>query len=247
MKGVILAGGLGSRLLPITKVTNKHLVPVYDQPMIYYPIQTLVEAGIDEILVVTGGEHAGDFLKLLGNGKHLRVKQLEYTYQEGEGGIADALRLAEDFSDGESLCVMLGDNILEGSIAKAAQDFQEQKTGAKVILKEVTDPERFGVARFQNNNPNESIVEILEKPENPPSNFAVTGIYFYDADVFTMCNALTPSQRGELEITDVNNMYLQRGDLTHEFLHGWWTDAGTFESLHRASVLVAQSRESSEG
>lgn len=247
MKGVILAGGLGSRLLPITKVTNKHLVPVYDQPMIYYPIQTLVEAGIDEILVVTGGEHAGDFLKLLGNGKHLGVKQLEYTYQEGEGGIADALRLAEDFSDGESLCVMLGDNILEGSIAKAAQDFQEQKTGAKVILKEVTDPERFGVARFQNNNPNESIVEILEKPENPPSNFAVTGIYFYDADVFTMCNALTPSQRGELEITDVNNMYLQRGDLTHEFLHGWWTDAGTFESLHRASVLVAQSRESSEG
>ena len=247
MKGVILAGGLGSRLLPITKVTNKHLVPVYDQPMIYYPIQTLVEAGIDEILVVTGGEHAGDFLKLLGNGKHLGVKQLEYTYQEGEGGIADALRLAEDFSDGESLCVMLGDNILEGSIAKAAQDFQEQKTGAKVILKEVTDPERFGVARFQNNNPNESIVEILEKPENPPSNFAVTGIYFYDADVFTMCNALTPSQRGELEITDVNNMYLKRGDLTHEFLHGWWTDAGTFESLHRASVLVAQSRESSEG
>ena len=247
MKGVILAGGLGSRLLPITKVTNKHLVPVYDQPMIYYPIQTLVEAGIDEILVVTGGEHAGDFLKLLGNGKHLGVKQLEYTYQEGEGGIADALRLAEDFSDSESLCVMLGDNILEGSIAKAAQDFQEQKTGAKVILKEVTDPERFGVARFQNNNPNESIVEILEKPENPPSNFAVTGIYFYDADVFTMCNALTPSQRGELEITDVNNMYLQRGDLTHEFLHGWWTDAGTFESLHRASVLVAQSRESSEG
>ena len=247
MKGVILAGGLGSRLLPITKVTNKHLVPVYDKPMIYYPIQTLVEAGIDEILVVTGGEHAGDFLKLLGNGKHLGVKQLEYTYQEGEGGIADALRLAEDFSDGESLCVMLGDNILEGSIAKAAQDFQEQKTGAKVILKEVTDPERFGVARFQNNNPNESIVEILEKPENPPSNFAVTGIYFYDADVFTMCNALTPSQRGELEITDVNNMYLQRGDLTHEFLHGWWTDAGTFESLHRASVLVAQSRESSEG
>ncbi len=247
MKGAILAGGLGSRLLPITKVTNKHLVPVYDQPMIYYPIQTLVEAGIDEILVVTGGEHAGDFLKLLGNGKHLGVKQLEYTYQEGEGGIADALRLAEDFSDGESLCVMLGDNILEGSIAKAAQDFQEQKTGAKVILKEVTDPERFGVARFQNNNPNESIVEILEKPENSPSNFAVTGIYFYDADVFTMCNALTPSQRGELEITDVNNMYLQRGDLTHEFLHGWWTDAGTFESLHRASVLVAQSRESSEG
>ena len=247
MKGVILAGGLGSRLLPITKVTNKHLVPVYDQPMIYYPIQTLVEAGIDEILVVTGGNHAGDFLKLLGNGKHLGAKQLEYTYQEGEGGIADALRLAEDFSDGESLCVMLGDNILEGSIAKAAQDFQEQKTGAKVILKEVTDPERFGVARFQNNNPNESIVEILEKPENPPSNFAVTGIYFYDADVFTMCNALTPSQRGELEITDVNNMYLQRGDLTHEFLHGWWTDAGTFESLHRASVLVAQSRESSEG
>ena len=247
MKGVILAGGLGSRLLPITKVTNKHLVPVYDQPMIHYPIQTLVEAGVDEILVVTGGDHAGDFLKLLGNGKHLGVNQLEYTYQEGEGGIADALRLAEDFSDGEALCVMLGENILEGSIAKAAKDFQEQKTGAKVILKEVTDPERFGVARFQNNNPTEPIVEILEKPQKPPSNFAVTGIYFYDADVFTMCNALTPSQRGELEITDVNNMYLKRGDLTHEFLYGWWTDAGTFESLHRASVLVAQGRESSEG
>ena len=242
MKGIILAGGLGSRLLPITRVTNKHLMPVYDQPMVYYPIRTLLTAGIDDILIVTGGEHAGDFLKLLGNGKHLGIRHLEYTYQEGEGGIADALRLAEDFCDGEKSCVILGDNIIEGSIAEAADAFRSQSTGAKVLLKQVEDPERFGVVRFTEDNPNGSIAEIIEKPQDPPSHFAVTGMYFYDADVFTMCNQLSPSERGELEITDVNNMYLKRGDLTHALLQGWWTDAGTFESLHRASMLVANSR-----
>lgn len=236
MKGVILAGGLGSRLRPLTLVTNKHLLPVYDQPMIYYPIQCLVNAGIKDILIVTGGEHAGDFLKLLKNGKQLGVDHLAYAYQEGEGGIADALKLAEDFADGQKICVILGDNIIEGNIRKAAGDFFTQKSGAKVLLKEVQDPERFGVARFENNK----IVEIIEKPAAPPSNLAVTGIYFYDNDVFSICQTLKPSDRGELEITDVNNHYLSQGTLSHEVLDGWWTDAGTFESLHRASKYVAE-------
>ena len=234
MKGVILAGGLGSRLRPLTLVTNKHLLPVYDKPMIYYPIQALVNAGIDDILIVTGGEHAGDFLKLLKNGKDLNINHLEYAYQEGEGGIADALKLAEDFADGDKICVILGDNIIEGNLRKAAGDFFTQKSGAKLLLKEVHDPERFGVVGFENNK----ITEIIEKPKNPPSNLAVTGIYFYDRDVFEFCNSLEPSARGELEITDVNNFYLKRGDLTHEVLEGWWTDAGTFDSLFTASQLV---------
>ena len=236
MKGVILAGGLGTRLRPLTLVTNKHLLPVYDQPMIYYPIQCLVNAGIKDILIITGGEHAGDFLKLLKNGKQLGVNQLAYGYQEGEGGIADALKLAEDFADGDKICVILGDNIIEGNIKKATGDFFTQGTGAKVLLKEVPDPERFGVARFEN----DKIVEIIEKPEDAPSNLAVTGIYFYDNDVFDICKTLVPSGRGELEITDVNNHYLNRGDLTYEVLDGWWTDAGTFESLHRASKFVQE-------
>lgn len=235
MKGVILAGGLGSRLSPLTQVTNKHLLPVYDKPMIYYPIECLVNAGIRDILIVTGGNHAGDFLKLLKNGKQLDVNHLAYAYQEGEGGIADALKLAEDFADGEKICVILGDNIIEGNIKKAAGDFFTQPKGAKVLLKEVHDPERFGVAALQNNR----ITEIIEKPENPTSNLAVTGIYFYDNDVFQICQTLKPSKRGELEITDVNNHYLNEGTLTHEILEGWWTDAGTFESLFRASQLVA--------
>ncbi len=236
MKGVILAGGLGSRLRPLTSVTNKHLLPVYDKPMIYYPIQCLVNAGITDILIVTGGEHAGDFLKLLKNGKELGVRHLAFAYQEGEGGIADALKLAEDFADGGKICVILGDNIIEKNLRQAAGEFFTQTAGAKILLKEVTDPERFGVAEVIDGKIN----QIIEKPEQPVSNLAVTGIYFYDNDVFEFCNTLQPSDRGELEITDVNNFYLKRGDLTYDVLEGWWTDAGTFESLHHASNLVAQ-------
>lgn len=237
MKGIILAGGLGSRLRPLTLVTNKHLLPVFDRPMIYYPIQCLVNAGIDDVLLVTGGEHAGDFLKLLKNGKHLGLRHLEYAYQEGEGGIADALQLGEEFSDGEKVCVILGDNLIQGSVRKAAHDFRRQQSGAKLLLKEVDDPQRFGVARFDEDG---RVDGIIEKPKNPPSKLAVTGIYFYDHDVFDMCKHLKPSDRGELEITDVNNEYLRRGDLTHEVLEGWWSDAGTFESLHRAANLVRE-------
>jgi glucose-1-phosphate thymidylyltransferase len=239
MKGVILAGGLGSRLFPLTRVTNKHLLPVYDRPMIYYPIQCLLNAGITDIVIVTGGEHAGDFLKLLKNGKELGIRHLAYAYQEGEGGIAEALKLAQDFADRDKICVILGDNIIEKDIKKASGDFFTQASGAKVILKEVNDPDRFGVVRFDEKDPTK-IVEIIEKPTDPPSNMAVTGIYFYDSDVFEICQTLKPSGRGELEITDVNNAYLARGDLTHETLEGWWTDAGTFESLHHASKLVAK-------
>lgn len=239
MKGIILAGGLGTRLRPLTLVTNKHLLPVYDRPMIHYPIQCLLNAGIKDILIVTGGEHAGDFLKLLKNGKHLGVRHLEYAYQEGEGGIADALKLAEEFADGGKICVVLGDNIIESNIKRAAGSFFTQTSGAKLLLKEVPDPERFGVARFEGEPGQGKIVEIIEKPKKPPSGYAVTGIYFYDQDVFGMCKSLKPSGRGELEITDVNNAYLQRGDLTYEILDGWWTDAGQFESLHRASTFVA--------
>lgn len=239
MKGIILAGGLGTRLRPLTLVTNKHLLPIYDRPMIYYPIQCLLNAGIRDILIVTGGEHAGDFLKLLKNGKHLGIRHLEYAYQEGEGGIADALKLAEEFVDGEKLCVVLGDNIIEGNIKRAAGSFFTQPSGAKLLLKEVPDPERFGVCRFEG-EAGGRIVEIIEKPKKAPSNHAVTGIYMYDADVFSICKTLKPSGRGELEITDVNNAYLARGDLTYEVLDGWWTDAGTFESLYRAASFVAE-------
>jgi glucose-1-phosphate thymidylyltransferase len=236
MKGIILAGGLGSRLRPLTLVTNKHLLPVYDRPMIYYPIECLINAGIREILIVTGGEHAGDFLKLLKNGKQLGAKHLAYAYQEGEGGIADALKLGEDFADGDKVAVVLGDNIIEGNIRKAVGDFFSQRSGARILLKEVEDPERFGVVKFENGK----IVQIIEKPKDPPSNMAVTGIYMYDNDVFKIAQTLEPSARGELEITDVNNEYLRRGDLTYSMLKGWWTDAGTFESLYRATKLVAE-------
>ncbi len=240
MKGVILAGGLGSRLRPLTHVTNKHLLPIFDKPMVFYPIECLVNAGIRDILLVTGGEHAGDFLKVLRNGKQLGVQHLEYAYQEGEGGIADALKLAEDFAERQKVCVVLGDNIIEGNLARAAGDFFTQRSGAKVLLKEVEDPERFGVARFDDSSGTRKIVEIIEKPKQAPSNFAVTGFYFYDPDVFDVCKTLQPSARGELEITDVNNYYLKRGDLTFDVLEGWWTDAGTFESLYRANRYVAE-------
>ena len=237
MKGVVLAGGTGKRLWPLTLVTNKHMLPVYDQPMIYYPMRCMVNAGITDMMIVTGGEYAGDFLKLLKNGKHLGVSHLEYAYQEGSGGIAEALKLAEDFADGGKICVILGDNIIEKNICKAADDFRAQPSGAKLILKEVPDPERFGVARFDNGR----LVEIVEKPSVSPSGYAVTGIYFYPPSVFDICRTLQPSARGELEITDVNNEYLKHGDLTHDILDGWWTDAGTFESLFRATCYVTDS------
>ena len=237
MKGVVLAGGSGSRLLPLTKVTNKHLLPVYDKPMIYYPLQALLNAGILDVLLVTGGKSAGEFLRLLGDGRALGLDRLNYTYQEGEGGIAQALGLAERFAEGGPICAILGDNIIEGNICQAAESFREQRHGAKILLKRVPDAERFGVAQIQGN----SVVEIEEKPKRPKSDFAVTGIYFYDHSVFEKIQRLRPSGRGELEITDVNNFYIEERSLTFEVLEGWWTDAGTFESLLRANNLVAQS------
>ncbi|MCH8953931.1 NTP transferase domain-containing protein [candidate division KSB1 bacterium] len=235
MKGVILAGGLGTRLHPLTKITNKHLLPIYDRPMIYYPLQTLVDAGIDDIMLVTGGNNAGDFLKLLGNGKEFGLKHLNYTYQEGEGGIAEALGLAEYFSEGDSVIVILGDNIIEKSIKTAVDTFKQQGGGAKILLKEVADPQRFGVVELHG----EKVVNIVEKPKQPKSNLIVTGVYMYDSEVFDIIKTLKPSGRDELEITDVNNRYIQDNKMTFEVLDGWWTDAGTFESLYRANSLAA--------
>lgn len=234
MKGVVLAGGLGTRLYPLTKVTNKHLLPVFNKPMIYYPIETLIEAGITDILIVTGGNSAGDFLRLLGNGKEFGLKHLNYTYQEGEGGIAAALSLAEHFVGDDKFVVILGDNIVEKSIRKEVEIFKKQKEGARILLKEVENPERFGVAEIKDGK----IVSIIEKPKKPPSNLAVTGIYMYDKYAFDIIRTLKPSDRGELEITDVNNRYLEEGKLTFGIMEGWWTDAGTFESLLRANNLV---------
>ena len=239
MKGIILAGGTGSRLYPLTKITNKHLLPIYDKPMIYYPIQTLVDAGIRDLLIVPGGRNSGDFLRLLANGKEFGLKHINYTYQEGEGGIAEALALAEHFAEGERICVVLGDNIIEGSIAEAVAQFQKQERGAKILLKEVRDAERFGVAEIDG----ERIKGIEEKPKNPKSNFAVTGIYMYDETVFEKTKHLKPSARGELEITDVNNAYIEEGTMAFSYLEGWWTDAGTFDSLIRAANLVYQTRQ----
>jgi len=235
MKGVILAGGLGTRLHPLTKITNKHLLPIYDRPMIYYPLNTLVKAGITDILLVTGGNNAGDFLRLLGNGKEFGLRHLNYTYQEGEGGIAEALSLAEYFADGDSVAVILGDNIIEKNIKKAVENFKKQGSGAKILLKKVEDPWRFGVAELSG----DKVVNIVEKPKEPKSDLVVTGIYMYDATVFEFIRTLKPSERGELEITDVNNLFIKRGNMTYEILEGWWTDAGTFESLYRANSLVA--------
>lgn len=236
MKGIVLAGGLGSRLRPLTAVTNKHLLPVYDQPMIYFPIQTLVNAGITDIMIVTGGNSAGDFLKLLGNGKAFGLKHLNYTYQEGEGGIAAALSLVEHFAGGDPICVVLGDNIIQGNIRAAANAYHAQGGGAKILLKKVTDPERFGVPELDG----QRVLRIDEKPKQPKSEYAVIGIYMYDSAVFNIIRTLKPSGRGELEITDVNNAYISRGEMTWDELEGWWTDAGTFESLLHASNLVAE-------
>jgi len=238
MKGVVLAGGLGSRLYPLTKITNKHLLPIYNKPMIYYPIQCLVNAGIRDILIVTGGNSAGDFLQLLGNGADFGLQRLNYAYQQGEGGIADALKLAEHFADGEPICVVLGDNIIEGNIKKAVDDFKGQGGGAKIMLKEVHDPERFGVATLKDGK----VQKIVEKPKQPETNLAVIGIYMFDEKVFEICRTLKPSARGELEITDVNNDYIAEGTMSFTHLDGWWTDAGTFESLLRANNLVAATR-----
>ncbi len=262
MKGIILAGGLGSRLAPMTHVTNKHLLPVYDRPMIHFPIEQLVGAGIEEILIVTGGNAAGDFLRLLGNGRDFGLRHLNYTYQDGEGGIAEALGLAEYFADEGPVCVILGDNIFENPIRPAVDAYRADPTGAMVLLKEVDDPERFGVARFEADGSEGAatgelgqrvstgvgarIAEIIEKPADPPSRFAVTGCYLYDARVFEIIRGLSPSARGELEITDVNNRYLGWGELRHHVVDGWWTDAGTIPSLHRASRLVAAQRTSTE-
>ena len=236
MKGVVLAGGTGSRLSPLTRVTNKHLLPIYDKPMIYYPLQTLVEAGIQDILIVTGGNNAGDFLRLLRNGKDFGLNQLSFAYQEGEGGIADALRLAEPFAAGERICVILGDNILENSIRGARERFQQQQDGALILLKEVQDPERFGVPVFEGKR----IVRIEEKPKVPGSPYAVIGVYFYDGTVFDRVRKLRPSGRGEFEITDVNNSFLFEEQLSYYVIDGGWTDAGTFESLWRATKMVRE-------
>lgn len=234
MKGVILAGGLGKRLEPLTRITNKHLLSVYNKPMIYYPIQTLVDAGIKDILIVTGGNHAGEFLRLLGNGKEFGLKHINYTYQKGEGGIAEALGLAEHFVDNDKMVVILGDNIIEKSIKQYVDDFIKQPKGAKILLKEVDDPERFGVPELKG----DKIINIEEKPKRPRSKYAVTGIYMYDARAFDIIKTLKPSGRGELEITDVNNDYISHGEMTFSILDGWWSDCGLPETLHRASTLV---------
>ena len=234
MKGVILAGGLGTRLEPLTRITNKHLLPIYDRPMIFFPLQTLVEAGITEILLVTGGNHAGEFLRLLGNGTTFGLKHLNYTYQHGQGGIAQALGLAEYFSSGEPFVVILGDNLVEKSIKPYVDRFASLGRGASILLKEVDDPWRFGVAELRGDR----IVGIEEKPQHPKSRYVVTGIYMYDGRVFDIIRTLKPSGRGELEITDVNNAYIRRGEMTYDLLDGWWTDAGLPETLYRASTLV---------
>lgn len=238
MKGVILAGGLGTRLYPLTTVSNKHLLHIYNRPMVYYPIETLVDAGIKDILIVTGGEHAGEFLRLLGNGRQFGLKHINYTYQKGEGGIAEALGLAKHFADNEKIVVILGDNIVERGIKKAVEDFRKQPKGAKILVKRVTDPERFGVVEFKG----KKIVKIKEKPKKPKSDYVVTGIYMYDSSVFDVIKKLKPSRRGELEITDVNNAYLKSGEMTYNILKGWWTDSGTFESLLRANTLAAKKK-----
>ena len=235
MKGIVLAGGLGSRLLPLTKITNKHLLPVYKEPMIYYPIKTLINAGIGDIMIVTGGNHAGEFLRLLGDGKQFGLKHISYTYQEGEGGIAEALGLTEDFADGDKIVVILGDNIIENNIIKQKTSFERQKEGAKIIIKKVPHPEYFGVPELIG----DKVVRIEEKPKKPKSEYAVIGIYMYDYRVFNVVKTLERSERGELEITDVNNYYIKNGLMTYDTIDGWWIDAGSsHDSLAQASQLV---------
>jgi glucose-1-phosphate thymidylyltransferase len=243
VKGIILAGGLGTRLNPLTAITNKHLLPVYDKPMIYYPIETLVDAGIDDIMVVTGGQHAGEFLRLLGNGKAFGLDELRYAYQAGEGGIAEALGLTEHFADQDRVVVMLGDNIVEKSIRPYVEAFESQRRGAKILLKEVPNPREFGVAEVDGDPGQRSgrVVRIVEKPTSPKTNYAVVGIYMYDARVFDIIKTLKPSARGELEITDVNNAYIEAGEMTFAFLDGWWADAGeSCDALLRTSQMVAE-------
>ena len=237
MKGVVLAGGLGTRLHPLTKITNKHLLPVYDEPMIYYPIKALVEAGIEDIMIVCGGNHAGEFLRLLGNGREFGLKHLNYTYQEKEGGIAEALGLCEHFVDGDKVVVFLGDNIIGESLVDAVREFEKQDSGARILLKEVEDPRDYGVARFDEEG---NIVEIIEKPKDPPSNYAVVGIYMYDSEVFDIIKTLKPSARGELEITDVNNAYLRRGKLKYSILKGFWADAGASIEAYYQTIRVVR-------
>jgi glucose-1-phosphate thymidylyltransferase len=236
MKGVVLAGGLGTRLYPLTYATNKHLLPVYDRPMVFYPIQTLVNAGITEILVVAGGPHAGHFIRVLKNGKDLGLKHLEFAYQEKEGGISEALMLAEDFTDNKNVTVILGDNCTDADIKKEVKSF---KKGSLLFFKQVPDPQRFGVGKFNKNN---KLVSIIEKPKNPPTNYAQTGLYIYDNTVFKKIKTLKPSKRGELEITDLNNLYLKEGTLQWKELEGYWRDAGTFRTLYEANKYWASKR-----
>ncbi|MBI3366240.1 NTP transferase domain-containing protein [Candidatus Roizmanbacteria bacterium] len=242
MKGVILAGGLATRLYPLTYATNKHLLPVYDKPMIFYPIQTLVHAGINEIVVIVSGPHAGHFVQVLKNGKELGLKHLEFAYQENpKGGIADALSLAEDFANNGPIAVILGDNTTDANISKEVQEF---KDGALIFLKQVPDPKRFGVPRFDKNDPSK-IIEIIEKPKDPPSNYAVTGLYMYDNNVFDFVRKCDPNfaGRGELEITEVNNFYIKEKKLTWAELKGYWLDAGTFDTLLLANQYWAKKKE----
>jgi len=232
MKGIILAGGLGSRLYPLTYATNKHLLPVYDKPMIYYPIQTLVKAGIKEILIIVSGPHAGHFIPALKNGKEFGIEHLEYAYQEKpNGGIADALAMAEAFADGDSIAVILGDNTTDADISGPINSF---KDGASIFVKKVSDPLKYGVPRFDEKDP-QKIAEIIEKPKDPPSQYAVTGVYIYDKTVFEIIKTCSPSARGELEITDVNNAYIKLGKLTWAELNGYWLDAGSFDTLYLAN------------
>ncbi len=235
MKGIVLAGGLGTRLLPLTKITNKHLLPILDKPMIYYPLQTLINAGVDDIMIVTGGNNAGDFLRLLGNGKQFGLKDINYTYQEGEGGIAEALDLAKNFADDEKTIIILGDNIIEKNITKEKEEFEKQKEGAKILIKKVSNPSSFGVPELDG----EKVIGIEEKPKHPKTDCAVIGIYMYDSRVFDIISTLERSERGELEITDVNNAYIKNGTMTCSVLDGWWIDAGSSpENLAEATQLV---------
>ncbi len=242
MKGVILAGGTGSRLFPLTKVTNKHLLPVGREPMIHHPVRKLTGAGIDEILIVTGIDHMGDVVNLLGSGRDFGCR-FTYKVQDQAGGIAQALGLAENFAGSSPICVILGDNIFQDEIGPFARRFEQQGKGARIVLKRVSDPQRFGVAEVKDGR----ILGIEEKPKQPRSDLAVTGIYFYDSGVFELVRTLKPSARGELEITDVNNGYLQSGQLCYDVFEGWWTDAGTFESLHLANELVQADASAKQG
>jgi len=237
MKGVIVAGGLGTRLRPLTSITNKHLLPVYNKPMIYYPIEMLVGAGIKEILVVTGGNNAGDFLRLIGNGEDFGLSRMHYAYQKGEGGIAEALGLAREFVGSDRVVVVLGDNILQNGIRKGVEAFSKQAGGSRIFLKTVDHPWEYGIAEIAGNK----IKRIIEKPADPPSNLAVIGVYMYPPDVFNIVETLEPSARGELEITDVNNAYVERGEMEYEIVEGWWLDAGeNHEALLRANLMIAR-------